>query len=75
MNSISFSPDGELLASASRDQTLRIWSLAAGESLHALQGHSGSVEAVAFSPDGSLLASGGEDQQVLLWGPSPSGDG
>jgi WD40 repeat protein len=60
-------PDGRMLASASSDQTLRLWDAAAGRLLHLLVGHDAAVNACAFSPDGRLLASAGADRTLRLW--------
>ncbi len=51
--SVAFSPDGQRLASASQDQTVKIWNSATGGELLALKGHTGWVRSVAFSPDGA----------------------
>jgi WD40 repeat protein len=57
-----------MLASASRDETVRLWDVASRRPLgEALKGHSSSVLGVAFSPDGKMLASAGVDQTVRLW--------
>ena len=67
VNAVAFSPDGQLLASASHDGTVRLWNASTGEPTQTLEGHSGSVNAVAFSPDGQLLASASHDGTVRLW--------
>ena len=66
--SVAFSPDGQLLASASVDNTVRLWRVADGRLLRTMKGHDRSVTSVAFSPDGRLLASASADKTVLLWG-------
>jgi WD40 repeat protein len=65
---VAFSPDGQTLASASRDCNVKIWDVATGQHRCTLWGHSWGVESVAFSPDGKTLASGaGNDKTVRLW--------
>ncbi|HEC63222.1 MAG TPA: hypothetical protein ENI38_02365, partial [Candidatus Acetothermia bacterium] len=64
---VEFSPNGELLASASLDHTVRLWDPEAGEPLVELLYHEDSVECVRFSPDGRWLVSGAADGTVCLW--------
>ena len=64
---ITFSPDGQRVASGSNDQTVRIWDTASGKELCALKGHAGVVFGVAFSPDGQRLASANQDGSIHLW--------
>jgi RNA polymerase sigma factor (sigma-70 family) len=65
--SVAYSPDGTLLATASKDGTVRVWNAKTGKPVASLGGHAGDVHAVAFSQDGKLLASAGADRTVRVW--------
>ena len=67
VRSVCFSPNGQILASGSRDQTIRLWNVANGQVLRALHQHTGWVTSVCFSPDGQILASGSVDRTICLW--------
>ena len=64
---VAFSPDGQTLALASYEGTVKLWDVATGKLRETLKGHSNAVMAVVFSPDGRTLASGSSDQTVRLW--------
>src|SRR5258706_14890648 len=67
VTSMAFAPDGKTLASCGHDRTLRLWDVATGKRLGAVEGHRGRMYSVAFSPDGKRIASTGQDKTVRLW--------
>ena len=64
---LSFSPNGEMIAAGAGDRNIRIWRVSNGTLLQTLTGHTGAVNAVAFSPNGSLIASGSTDRTIRFW--------
>ncbi|MGW8528384.1 nSTAND1 domain-containing NTPase, partial [Nocardiopsis sp. NPDC055824] len=67
VNAVVFSPDGQRLASASDDGTVRVWDAESGEELRTLEDHDDGVSSVVFDPYGRRLASAGDDGTVRVW--------
>ncbi|MDE3089474.1 MAG: PQQ-binding-like beta-propeller repeat protein, partial [Chloroflexota bacterium] len=81
VNGVAFSPDGTRIATASDDNTAKVWDAATGKELLTLVGHTQfagdtkfdargkrkGVEYVVFSPDGTHIATAGGDNTARIW--------
>ena len=64
---VSFAPDGTRIASASFDNSVKLWDARDGKFVTTLRGHVGAVYMVAWSSDSRLLASSSKDTTVKVW--------
>jgi centriolar protein POC1 len=67
---VAINDRGTLIASCSRDHTVRIWennAQAKDLTQNSKLKHSGPVKSIAFNSDGSLLVSAGDDKLVKIW--------
>jgi WD40 repeat protein len=66
LRAVSYSPNGQLIASASSDKTVKLWRRD-GALIKTLTEHSSTVSSISFSPDGKTIASSSRDKTVKLW--------
>jgi len=64
---VAFSPHGNLVASGSFDESLRVWDAKTARCLKILPAHSDPVSGVHFSYDGTLIVSGSYDGLCRIW--------
>lgn len=68
INSVTFSPDGKILASAGgRDMTIKLWDVETRQLIRSLVGHTDQVGSVIFSSNGKTLFSTSADNTVKVW--------
>jgi len=67
VNHVSFSPDGRIIASASFDNSVKLWAARDGKFITTLRGHVAAVYQCAFSADSRLLVSSSKDSTLKVW--------
>jgi WD40 repeat protein len=66
VRSVSFSPTGDIIATASDDKTAKLWDLQ-GNCLVTFTGHNNLVTSVSFRPTGDIIATASDDKTAKLW--------
>lgn len=66
-SSLTFSPDGQTLASGMKLGDIYLWDTETGEKKRILRGHSKRISHLFFSPDDKTLISVSDDGTVLIW--------
>ena len=67
VRSLTFLPDGTLLASGSNDNTVKLWDVQTGGVVKTFCGHTGLVYSVSISSNCTTIASGSMDNTIRLW--------
>lgn len=66
---VNFSPDNQIIASASADKTIKLWQQNSKfiSFISTLAGHSATIYSLNFSPNSKILASASADKTIKLW--------
>jgi WD40 repeat protein len=68
IQSVSISPDGQLVATVAGNRTIVIWKAESGKiSCGPIEGHADYIRGLGFSPDSTMVVSGSDDQKVSIW--------
>ena len=62
-----YSPNSNIIVSASMDSTIRIWDAVSGNCLRVLKGHTAGIKMASFCPIGKIIVSASEDSTARIW--------
>ncbi|RKU28057.1 hypothetical protein C6497_10005 [Candidatus Poribacteria bacterium] len=64
---LSFSPEGQILASGISEGVIYLWDIDTGEQIKILKGHTGSIRKITFNKETKTLMSYSSDGTVMIW--------
>jgi WD40 repeat protein len=67
VRALTLSPSGQVLASGSDDQTIKLWNPTTGALLHTLTGHRDRIKSIVITPDDQTLISSSFDNTIKFW--------
>ena len=62
-----FSPDGDMIVTASHDGNIRLWDAKTGDRLALLKGHTEAVKSMTFNSSGTQLVTASNDGTARIW--------
>lgn len=67
IDSWAISPDGQYLATGSRDRTLKIWNIHYQKEIRTFRGHQGQITDICFGSNTQTIYSAGSDGLIIQW--------
>ena len=67
VNGLSWSPNGQRIASVSNDKSMQVWDASTGKQFIIHRNTSAGLNTITWSPDSRYLAAGGNDKMVQVW--------
>lgn len=64
---VSFNPQGNMIATGSYDEAVRVWDIRSGICQKTLPAHSDPVSGVHFNRDGTMIVSCSHDSLIRIW--------
>ncbi|MEO9966388.1 MAG: caspase family protein [Reichenbachiella sp.] len=67
VRTVDYSPDGNFVATGSRDNSIKLWQVSTGREIRTFLGHLDPVNIITFDPTGKWIASGSSDNTIIIW--------